>query len=93
MRLNLKRETKRKTSIYRKDGGIEKANKDFDKMKPKNIKEIKDADGNIVVREGELPDGRTVKVRNKSSDGSPTVEINKTNTKGKERKQKEIRYD
>lgn len=85
--------TKGNTSIYRIKGGLDKANEDFKKMKPKDIIDLKDKDGNVMGKEGILPDGRKIKVRNKSSDGAPTIEINKTNTKGEFRKQSEIRYD
>ncbi|MFC4075492.1 DUF4244 domain-containing protein [Salinithrix halophila] len=63
------RATKGKAKQYEKAGGFDQARKDFNSLGVTNVKEIP---GGYV---GKLPDGRTVNVRNKSSDGRPTLEI------------------
>lgn len=50
-----------------KKGGMDEANKDFDRLKPENVEDRGDG-----VRTGDLPDGRKVIVRPKSA---PTLEI------------------
>jgi hypothetical protein len=75
------RKTKGKTKQYEKEGGTEQANKDFDDLEPQNVN---DFDGG---RTGTLEDGRKVNVRNKSSDGRPTLEVQEGKKKTK------IRYD
>ncbi|ULQ58605.1 hypothetical protein K7I13_08495 [Brucepastera parasyntrophica] len=62
--------TKGRTKQYEKPGGAEGANEDFDSLNPQNVQNINDGG-----RTGELPDGRKVNVRDKSSDGRPTLEI------------------
>ncbi|WP_068786947.1 RHS repeat-associated core domain-containing protein [Paenibacillus phocaensis] len=75
------RATKGKATQYGKSGGYNQALDDFNSM---GVTEVKDIPGGKV---GKLPDGRTVNVREKSSDGRPTLEIydGKKSTK--------IRYD
>jgi hypothetical protein len=73
--------TKGHTKQWEKDGGNEQANKDFDDLDPENEKNIKGG------KTGVLKDGRKINVRNHSSDGRPTLEIQD----GKKRIK--IRYD
>ncbi|WP_088073884.1 T7SS effector LXG polymorphic toxin [Litchfieldia alkalitelluris] len=63
------RATKGRATQYDKSGGYNQAMDDFNNMGVTNIREIPNG------RVGTLPDGRTVNVRNKSSDGRPTLEI------------------
>lgn len=63
------RATKGKATQYEKTGGFDQALDDFNSMGVTNVKDIP---GGKVEK---LPDGRTVNVRNKSSDGRPTLEI------------------
>ena len=62
-------ETKGRTKQWNKTGGIDDANDDFDSLNPQNVKEIPGG------RTGKLPDGRKINVRDHSSDGRPTLEI------------------
>ena len=73
--------TKGKATQFGKTGGYNQALDDFNSM---GLSEVKDITGGKI---GKLPDGRTVNVRTKSSDGRPTLEIynGKSSTK--------IRYD
>ena len=48
---------------------MDDANDDFDSLNPQNVKNIPGG------RTGELPDGRRVNVRDHSSDGLPTLEV------------------
>ncbi len=81
------RRTKGKTEQFVKDGGLEKANEDFDNLKPSNVKNFNTKKG--PGRTGSLPDGRKATVRPKSSDGRSTLEIrNPGNKRGIE-----IRYN
>ena len=75
------RVTKGRATQYGKTGGYNQALDDFNSM---GLSDVKDIPGGKV---GKLPDGRTVNVRAKSSDGRPTLEIydGKNSTK--------IRYD
>lgn len=66
---NLGRATKGHTKQWIKKVNVNDANSDFDSLNPNNIKNIPGG------RTGELPDGRKVNVRNHSSDGRPTLEI------------------
>ncbi|WP_197051732.1 MULTISPECIES: hypothetical protein [Anoxybacillus] len=61
--------TKGKAIQYEKKGGLAQAVDDFNSM---GVTDVKDIPGGKV---GKLPDGRTINVRNKSSDGRPTLEI------------------
>lgn len=63
------RETTGRSKLFERTGGVDAANKKFDSLNPTEIKEIK---GGQV---GKLPDGRNVIVREESSDGRPTLEI------------------
>ncbi|TDX51134.1 RHS repeat domain-containing protein [Orenia marismortui] len=63
------RETKGKTEQWEKPGGLEQAEEDFDSLELDGVRDIP------VGKLGTLPDGRRVNVRNKSSDGRPTLEI------------------
>ena len=63
------RETKGRTKQWNKTGNIDNANDDFDSLKPQKVKDIPGG------RTGELPDGRKINVRDHSSDGRPTLEI------------------
>lgn len=62
----------KRTNQYDRDGGFDQAKKDFDELtKGLEIKPLKK--GGEYAK---LPDGRTINVRNYSSqDGGPTVEI------------------
>jgi RHS repeat-associated protein len=80
------KKTKGKTTNWVKSGGIDQANEDFDKLVTDGSKEVSDDKGN-KIRTGTLSDGRSVNVRNKSTDGRPTVEIRNGKKKTK------IRYD
>lgn len=73
------------TRTWSKPGGFDEANKDFDKMNPSNV-----GDKGNGVRVGILEDGRRVIVRPDSSDGRPTIEIQRPDGK---RAGDKIRYD
>jgi RHS repeat-associated protein len=73
------------TRTWTKPGGFDEANKDFDKMNPSNV-----GDKGNGVRVGTLEDGRRVIVRPDSSDGRPTIEIQRPDGK---RAGDKIRYD
>ncbi|WP_428945498.1 hypothetical protein ACQK5W_05420 [Pantoea sp. FN060301] len=62
-------ETTGRSKLFERSGGSEAANKEFDLLKPTEIKDIPGG------RVGNLPDGRTVVVRERSTDGRPTLEI------------------
>ena len=57
---------------------FEDAKADFDTLNVQNRK----TDTNGTIR-GQLPDGRDVNVRNKSSEGNPTLEIQRKSKDGK----------
>lgn len=65
---------------YVKSGGFDEANKDFDSLGPKNVKDIQ-LQGGGTGRVGELSDGRNVAVRSSSTgrlgqnNGPATLEI------------------
>jgi len=63
------RETTGRSKLFERTGGNNVANKEFDSLKPSEIKDIPGG------RVGKLSDGRTVIVRERSSDGRPTLEI------------------
>ena len=71
-----------------KEKAAEEANEDFDNMELDGVRTFPDSSGK-PMREGTLPDGRRVKVRETSSDGRPTLEIE--NRPG-ERERTKIRY-
>jgi len=58
--------------------GFSKASKDFNRLKPKNVRTIATPKGELIM--GTLPDGRTIILRNCSS-GKPTIEIQTTTGK------------
>lgn len=78
--------TKGKTTIFRKKGGLNQANSDFDSMKLNDVQEINTKYGK--GRKGINEKGETIIVRPGSSDGVPTIERQVNGTK-----KTEIRYD
>jgi len=62
-------ETTGRSKLFERTGGSNAANKEFDALSPTEIKDIPSG------RVGKLPDGRTVIVRERSTDGRPTLEI------------------
>uniref|UniRef100_UPI001C2E4E28 VENN motif pre-toxin domain-containing protein n=1 Tax=Yersinia artesiana TaxID=2890315 RepID=UPI001C2E4E28 len=62
-------ETTGRSKLFERTGGSNAANKEFDALSPTEIKDIPSG------RIGKLPDGRTVIVRERSTDGRPTLEI------------------
>ena len=58
-----------RSKLFERSGGSTTANKEFDALSPTEIKDI--AGGRV----GKLQDGRTVIVRDSSTDGRPTLEI------------------
>ncbi|WP_114194168.1 hemagglutinin repeat-containing protein [Edaphovirga cremea] len=62
-------ETTGRSKLFERTGGSDAANKEFDSLAPTEIKDIPGG------RVGKLPDGRTVIVRERSTDGRPTLEI------------------
>ena len=81
------RKTKGQAKQYEKSGGYEQAEKDFDSLELEkgSVRDITDPEGKIKT--GTLHDGRKVNVREKSTDGRPTLEIQSGN------KQIKIRYN
>ena len=81
------RKTKGQTKQYEKTGGYEQAEKDFDSLELEkgSVRDITDQEGKIKT--GTLRDGRKVNVREKSTDGRPTLEIKSGNKRIK------IRYN
>ena len=67
------RETKGKTIQYDRKGNFSNALYDFNKFKPKNVQNYSTSKGPCLV--GYLDDGRKINVRNFSSGGFPTIEI------------------
>jgi len=61
-------------------------------MKLDDVIELKNKDGDVIGRQGVNSDGNIIKVRANSSDGTPTLETGKLNSKGKYVKKAEIRY-
>ncbi|HCL5075236.1 TPA: hypothetical protein N2F43_004634, partial [Salmonella enterica] len=66
-------QTTGRSRLYERPGGIDEANKDFDNLSPSDVKDINN--NRVTGRVGTLPDGRTVIVRDGSSDGRPTLEV------------------
>ncbi len=66
-------EEKQYCKQFVKPGGYEEALKDFDKLKPQQVKEIKNS--KTTGKTGTLRDGRRVNARQDSSDKRPTLEI------------------
>jgi RHS repeat-associated protein len=87
------RKTKGSTQILRKENGdFDSANKDFNDLDLNDVLDLKSKDGDVIGRQGIDSDGNIVKVRSTSSEGNPTLEMGKLNTKGKYIKKTEIRY-
>ncbi|MBT0721501.1 hypothetical protein HGT70_09415 [Rosenbergiella collisarenosi] len=63
------RKTSGRSKLFDRAGNIDVANKEFNALSPVNIRDIDRG------RAGELLDGRTIIVRDKSTDGRPTLEI------------------
>nr|WP_262385637.1 VENN motif pre-toxin domain-containing protein [Duffyella gerundensis] len=63
------RETTGRSKLFERAGGNDAANKEFNSLNPSEIKDIPGG------RVGKLSDGRTIIVRERSSDGRPTLEI------------------
>ena len=78
--------TKGKSTLYVRDGNYNDALSHFDSLVLSSVKEM--PNGKV----GKLPDGRTVIVRNNSSDGRPTLEI-QTRTNSGKLKLTKVRYD
>lgn len=75
----IKIKNQKDNEFYEKDGGVEQAEKDFESLQPKNVKQYPNG-----TKVGKLSDGSTINVRKKSDDGRPTVEVlhpDKTTTK------------
>ena len=66
--------TKGRSTQYIKVGDYQQAVDDFYSLNPKDIKEMSGSKKGYV---GKLEDGRTINVRYESSEGSPTIEIQK----------------
>jgi hypothetical protein len=65
------RETKGRSTLWEKPGGMPEADRDFDRLSPGGVRDLPNGG-----RVGTLPDGRTIIVRPDSTDGGrPTVEI------------------
>jgi len=62
-------ETTGRSKLFERTGGMDSANKEFDALSPSEVKDIPGG------RVGKLPDGRTVIVRERSTDERPTLEI------------------
>ncbi|WP_413721680.1 hypothetical protein [Sodalis sp. RH23] len=62
-------ETLGRSKLFERAGGKNAANKEFDALAPDNVKQIPGG------RVGSLSDGRTVIIRERSTDGRPTLEI------------------
>nr|WP_283163559.1 VENN motif pre-toxin domain-containing protein [Brenneria tiliae] len=62
-------QTTGRSKLFERSGGSDAANKEFNALSPSDIKDIPGG------RVGKLPDGRTVIVRERSTDGRPTLEI------------------
>ena len=85
----LDRRTKGGTNIWEKDGGIKKLWSDFDRVDFKGkVEELHE--GHLKI--GETTGGNRVIGREKSSDGRPTLELQKKKN-GKYKKTDEVRYN
>ena len=70
------RTTKGRTTQYERGGNYENAVDDFNSLNPQNVRELPNGKGYV----GELSDGKVINVRNISSEGSPTIEIQNGNS-------------
>ncbi|MBX4948544.1 hypothetical protein HJA95_02795, partial [Rhizobium binae] len=75
-------QTKGRSELWEKPGGLPEAEKDFNDKNPSNVKIYPNG-----TKVGQLPNGDTVIVRPISSDGRPTLEIQRGKKKIK------VRYD
>ncbi|WP_245483675.1 hemagglutinin repeat-containing protein [Rhizobium ruizarguesonis] len=75
-------QTKGRSELWEKPGGLPEAEKDFNDINPSNVKIYPNG-----TKVGQLPNGDTVIVRPISSDGRPTLEIQRGKKKIK------VRYD
>lgn len=81
--------TKGPTKVGSRDGGWDQAQRDFKALKLSDVKPITDKrTGEVIGQRGTSGDGRTVVIREKSTDGRPTIEIRRPNGRGEE-----IRYN
>jgi|GEM_PF-5067683 len=67
------KETRGKSEQFEKPGDYDEAIKDFESLKPSNVRDI--SKGDKLGKAGDLPDGRSVNVRNNSKDSRPTLEV------------------
>ncbi|GAB5398561.1 MAG: hypothetical protein Aureis2KO_01460 [Aureisphaera sp.] len=81
------RETSGRSTQFEKEGGLDQAIIDFNSLDPSDVKFIEGLGG--FLKTGKLEDGRHITVREKSSDGRPTLEI--FSPKG--RRRTKIRYN
>ena len=83
------RPEKRWAKQYNKTGGYDQAEKDFNSLdlEKESVRDITDKEGKKKI--GVLRDGRKVNVREKSSEGHPTLEIIQPN---KNKTRIKIRY-
>lgn len=65
----IKIKNQKDNEFYKRKGGMDQADKDFESLDPSDVRPIKDG------RVGKLPDGSTVVVRRNSTDGRPTLEV------------------
>ena len=84
---NVRQQTNGRTRHGELDGGMNRANRDFDSLRPNNVQNINTRYG--PGRTGTLNDGTRVTVRPGSSDGRATLEIRNPAT----RRGTEIRYN
>ena len=75
------RQTKGRTDQYDKPGGVDEANNDFDALQPEDVKDIPGG------RTGTIDKTKKVNVRESSTDGRPTLEVQDGKNKTK------FRYD
>lgn len=68
--------TKGRSSIFKRQGGIEQAKNDFDNLKPQNVRVDKNG-----TRYGELSNGDKINIRTKEWNGETTIEIQKASKK------------
>lgn len=82
----VEQQTKGKTKHGELDGGMDRADDDFDSLQPDDVRNIETQYG--PGRTGTLENGSSVTVRPGSSDGRPTLQIRRPNGR-----QTEIRYN